>query len=46
MLVLAAAGLGLATGCALAARLWWAFDLFSHFRPHYAALASLLSHPR
>jgi endonuclease/exonuclease/phosphatase (EEP) superfamily protein YafD len=41
-LALAAAGLGLATGCALAARLWWAFDLFSHFRPHYAALAGLL----
>ena len=41
-LTVAAAGLGLATGCALAARLWWAFDLFSHFRPHYAALAALL----
>lgn len=42
VLALAAAALALATACALAARLSWAFDLFSHFRPHYAALAFLL----
>jgi len=42
MLALAAAGLAAATASALAARLWWAFDLFSHFRPHYAVLATCL----
>jgi endonuclease/exonuclease/phosphatase (EEP) superfamily protein YafD len=42
ILALAAAGLAAATASALAARLWWAFDLFSHFRPHCAVLATLL----
>jgi len=39
LIVLAAAGLALATLCALAARLWWAFDLFSHFRVQYVVAA-------
>lgn len=39
ILVLAALGLALATAFALAARLWWAFDLFSHFRLQYLVLA-------
>jgi endonuclease/exonuclease/phosphatase (EEP) superfamily protein YafD len=42
ILILAAAGLALVTVFALAARLWWAFDLFSHFRLQYAILAALL----
>ena len=42
ILVLAAAGLVLATIAALSARLWWAFDLFSHFRPQYVAAAGTL----
>jgi endonuclease/exonuclease/phosphatase (EEP) superfamily protein YafD len=32
----------LVTGAALAARLWWAFDLFSHFRLQYLAAAVVL----
>jgi endonuclease/exonuclease/phosphatase (EEP) superfamily protein YafD len=39
---LSAAALGTATAAALLARHWWAFDLFSHFRPQYAALAAVL----
>jgi endonuclease/exonuclease/phosphatase (EEP) superfamily protein YafD len=39
---MATAGLALMTGFALAARLWWAFDLFSHFRLQYAILAAAL----
>jgi endonuclease/exonuclease/phosphatase (EEP) superfamily protein YafD len=42
VLMLAAAGLVLATLFALAARLWWAFDLFSHFRLQYALAALIL----
>ncbi|MGH6902102.1 MAG: endonuclease/exonuclease/phosphatase family protein [Geminicoccaceae bacterium] len=42
VLMLAAAGLVLATASALAARLWWAFDLFSHFRLQYALAALIL----
>ena len=42
VLMLAAAGLVLATVFALAARLWWAFDLFSHFRLQYAVAALIL----
>ncbi|HEX6113902.1 MAG TPA: endonuclease/exonuclease/phosphatase family protein [Geminicoccaceae bacterium] len=38
-LMLAAAGLALITVFALAARLWWAFDLFSHFRLQYVLAA-------
>lgn len=43
LLVLAAAGLALVTVFALAARLWWAFDLFSHFRVQYVVLALALA---
>jgi endonuclease/exonuclease/phosphatase (EEP) superfamily protein YafD len=42
VLMLAAAGLALATVLALAARLWWAFDLFSHFRLQYVVAALIL----
>src|SRR5919106_3955914 len=42
VLGVAAAGLTLATAFALSARLWWAFDLFSHFRLQYAILAAAL----
>jgi endonuclease/exonuclease/phosphatase (EEP) superfamily protein YafD len=42
LLMLAAAGLALITVFTLAARLWWAFDLFSHFRLQYVALALTL----
>jgi endonuclease/exonuclease/phosphatase (EEP) superfamily protein YafD len=42
ILQLAAAGLVLATVCALAARHWWAFDLFSHFRLQYVIAAGSL----
>jgi hypothetical protein len=40
VLAAAAGGLALATICALAARLWWAFDLFSRFRLQSAVLAA------
>ena len=39
---LAVAALVLVTAAALAARLWWAFDLLSHFRLQYLAAAVLL----
>jgi endonuclease/exonuclease/phosphatase (EEP) superfamily protein YafD len=42
-LMLAAAGLALVTIFTLAARLWWAFDLFSHFRLQYVVAALILS---
>ena len=42
IVMLAAAGLVLATAFALAARLWWAFDLFSHFRLQYLVAALIL----
>ena len=41
-LMLAAAGLALVTVFTLAARLWWAFDLFSHFRLQYVLAAVVL----
>jgi endonuclease/exonuclease/phosphatase (EEP) superfamily protein YafD len=41
-LMLAAAGLALVTLFTLAARLWWAFDLFSHFRLQYVLAALVL----
>jgi endonuclease/exonuclease/phosphatase (EEP) superfamily protein YafD len=42
-LMLAAAGLGLITAFTFAARLGWAFDLFSHFRLQYVVAALALS---
>jgi endonuclease/exonuclease/phosphatase (EEP) superfamily protein YafD len=42
ILMLAAAGLVLASAFALGARLWWAFDLFSHFRLQYLVAALML----
>ena len=42
LLMLAAAGLALVTVFTLAARLWWAFDLFSHFRLQYVIAALTL----
>jgi endonuclease/exonuclease/phosphatase (EEP) superfamily protein YafD len=41
-LMLAAAGLALVTVFTFAARLWWAFDLFSHFRLQYVGAALIL----
>ena len=41
-LMLAAAGLALITAFTFAARLWWAFDLFSHFRLQYVVAALVL----
>jgi endonuclease/exonuclease/phosphatase (EEP) superfamily protein YafD len=41
-LLLAAAGLALVTVFTFAARLWWAFDLFSHFRLQYVVVALIL----
>jgi hypothetical protein len=40
--VVATAGLALVAAFALSARLWWVFDLFSHFRPQYPVLAAVL----
>jgi endonuclease/exonuclease/phosphatase (EEP) superfamily protein YafD len=42
LLMLAAAGLVLITAFTFAARLWWAFDLFSHFRLQYLVAALVL----
>jgi endonuclease/exonuclease/phosphatase (EEP) superfamily protein YafD len=42
LLMLAAAGLVLITAFTFAARLWWAFDLFSHFRLQYVVAALVL----
>ena len=42
ILAAATAGLALVTVFALSARLWWAFDLFSHFRLQYLVLAVAL----
>jgi endonuclease/exonuclease/phosphatase (EEP) superfamily protein YafD len=42
IVMLAASGLALATLFALSARLWWAFDLFSHFRLQYLIAAACL----
>jgi endonuclease/exonuclease/phosphatase (EEP) superfamily protein YafD len=42
-LMLGAAGLALVTIFTFAARLWWAFDLFSHFRLQYVIAALILS---
>jgi endonuclease/exonuclease/phosphatase (EEP) superfamily protein YafD len=39
LLMLTATGLALITAFTLAARLWWAFDLFSHFRVQYVLAA-------
>jgi endonuclease/exonuclease/phosphatase (EEP) superfamily protein YafD len=41
-LMLTAAALALITVFTLAARLWWAFDLFSHFRLQYVLAALVL----
>jgi endonuclease/exonuclease/phosphatase (EEP) superfamily protein YafD len=40
IVMLAASGLALVTLFALSARLWWAFDLFSHFRLQYLVAAA------
>ncbi len=37
--LLAALGLLAATAAALAAKTWWGFELFAHFRAHYVLLA-------
>jgi endonuclease/exonuclease/phosphatase (EEP) superfamily protein YafD len=42
LLMLTATGLALVTVFTLAARLWWAFDLFSHFRLQYVLAALVL----
>lgn len=42
LVLLAAAGVLAATAAALGAKLWWGFELFTHFRLHYAALQMLL----
>jgi endonuclease/exonuclease/phosphatase (EEP) superfamily protein YafD len=42
IVTVAAAGLVLITAFTFAARLWWAFDLFTHFRLQYAIAAALL----
>lgn len=41
LLIVVTAALVLATACALSARFWWAFDLFSHFRLPYLILAAV-----
>jgi endonuclease/exonuclease/phosphatase (EEP) superfamily protein YafD len=43
LLMLAAVGLALVTVFTLAAKLWWAFDLFSHFRLQYVVAALVLA---
>src|SRR4051794_28055873 len=43
LLNLAAIGLVLVSLLARAARVWWPFDLLTHFRPQYAATAGLLT---
>jgi endonuclease/exonuclease/phosphatase (EEP) superfamily protein YafD len=42
-LMLTATGLALITIFTFAARLWWAFDLFSHFRVQYVVAALVLA---
>jgi endonuclease/exonuclease/phosphatase (EEP) superfamily protein YafD len=42
IVTVAASGLALVTLFALFARLWWAFDLFSHFRLQYLVAAACL----
>lgn len=43
LLILATGGLVVATAFALLARLWWLFDLFTHFRLQYVAAALALA---
>jgi endonuclease/exonuclease/phosphatase (EEP) superfamily protein YafD len=43
LLMVAVGGLTLVTVFTLAARLWWGFDLFSHFRLQYVIVAVVLS---
>ena len=43
LLNLAAVGLVLVSLLARAARVWWPFDLLTHFRPQYAATAGVLT---
>ena len=43
ILTVLATGLGLGTLLAFAARLWWVFDLSTHFRAHYSLLALALA---
>jgi endonuclease/exonuclease/phosphatase (EEP) superfamily protein YafD len=43
LLMLITAGLALVTIFTLAARWWWAFDLFSHFRLQYVVAALILT---
>ena len=38
----AVAGLALVTVFAVSARIWWAFDVFSHFRLQYSVIALVL----
>jgi endonuclease/exonuclease/phosphatase (EEP) superfamily protein YafD len=42
IVILAAAGLVLVTALAFTARLWWVFDLFTHFRLQYVVAAAVL----
>ena len=42
-LLVLAAGVALASALPLFARLWWIFDLFSHFRLQYLVLLGLLT---
>jgi endonuclease/exonuclease/phosphatase (EEP) superfamily protein YafD len=43
LLILAAVGLVVVSLLARAARVWWPFDLLTHFRPQYAATAGVLT---